>query len=395
MFIADVVRSIEVCVNLIAAGTAEELRLRLTIRAMLKTAARAGLGSMPGVNSRNCHVCFFGFVAEERAHLSEAPRVQASLAFALPGPGPTSNLSQILDYDSRSCGSRLNNTFREYVVTIAVESLLAVRHLFEAAFSRLRSFQLQSTLEAKIATVDFFPVSLAKKLSVRGNGGVIESEINANCLSIGDKLDIGQGEDDVQVETTFTVNKVGGSRRITDVLDSVFGNIEADNKPVPWRCGKINFLLIPRQFEGVHVVASWAKLRMWLFGLAPRLLPGSNGLECFGSLYPGLNNQIADNLDTERLRIIVSTVVQANPVLLAVLPTIFADEVKGSRERLQRVLERSFLFGGRVKFQANGSLHEYSLPYIKRLCNKEVRPLTGRARLSLSPKGRQSPPRDV
>jgi hypothetical protein len=73
--VTNITRSVDVCVELEAAGAAEKKRLRTAIGAVLIATARAGLAGVTRVYSSRAHATLCGFVEQELLELVETPRV--------------------------------------------------------------------------------------------------------------------------------------------------------------------------------------------------------------------------------------------------------------------------------------------------------------------------------
>ena len=140
-----------------------EKGLRAPIRPVLEAAVRAGLRRVAWVDSHNVHASFFSFVCDKLTPLRKTPSMQPSLPFAFPGSDTAANISQIFKYYRGPWRNRLHKTFRQDVVAVPVESLLASRQLFEMPFGRLCSFGLEGTFQTEGAPINFLPMLLPKK----------------------------------------------------------------------------------------------------------------------------------------------------------------------------------------------------------------------------------------
>ena len=104
-----------------------EKGLRAPIRPVLEAAVRAGLRRVAWVDSHYVQARFFCLVYHKLLPLCKAPGMQPSLPCASPGSHAVANISQVfMDY----CAPwryRLHKTFRQDVIAVPVESLLASR----------------------------------------------------------------------------------------------------------------------------------------------------------------------------------------------------------------------------------------------------------------------------
>lgn len=262
---------------------------------MLKTTVRAGLARVPRVYCDHAHTRFFGLVLQEGAQLPERPCVQPSLPLSPAEASALAAVCKVFNNDSSPRNSRLNDTLRQYVVTIAVESQLLASQLTQMAASRLRSFRLQRTLEPEVSLINILPRSLTQEGAPRSDGGPVETQVYANDLLTSDKLTIFQADYYMQPETTLAVEKVGSSSRIAYISKriSIRRHGEADTHPTLCS-GQANFRFRPIHFVGVEVIARRAQLRVWLRECSTLLLSGKRTLDSFSSLDAGLNNQVGD-----------------------------------------------------------------------------------------------------
>jgi hypothetical protein len=117
--------------------------LRAPLRSGLEAAVRAGVRRVAWVDSHYVQARFFCLVYHKLPPLCKVPDLQPLLPCASPGSHTAAHISQVfMDY----CAPwryRLHKAFRQDVIAVPVESLLASRQLFEMPFGRLCSFGLE------------------------------------------------------------------------------------------------------------------------------------------------------------------------------------------------------------------------------------------------------------
>jgi len=177
-----------------------ELGLRLPVAPVDIATSTASLGSVPGVDGDNLTPEGLGLVFEEALELCEAPGVESAFCFSTGGFAPRSDVREILDHDGRSGFDTAKDGGRDNVIAIPSESLFATSEASKMLLCGLRAFGLKITSEAKDSFGNLFHVPIAMKSVIRGNGGACNTKVYAESRSVRRKLNIGQLDDDVQVE---------------------------------------------------------------------------------------------------------------------------------------------------------------------------------------------------
>jgi hypothetical protein len=371
VFIADILCGVQVSVQGITTTAAKKQRLGTTITTMLITTLRAGLGRVARVNRNYTHSSFLSFVLQEGAQLTKGPGVQLSLTFTPTRTSALTDFCEILNDNSSARWGRLDDMFRQYMVTVAVESHLLARQLAKVAVGGLSSFRLQCALESKVSFVNILPMPLTQEATFRSNGRSIETEVYTNnFLTIGtiSSLYMGQTDNNMQPETTLAVEKVSRSSWIAYISKRVRRDGETNTHPA-LRRGEISFLLGPIYFVGVKVIAGWTRLRTRLRNTPALLLTGERTLDSFSGLDAGLDNQIRYKPRAFSFDRIVCGVMQVHAVALIVSPAIFAHQVERSCELGKGLSERLGLLKCGFKFEPHSSIHALSIPYIRSFCN--------------------------
>ena len=131
MFVADITCSIDVCVELEAAGAAEKKRLRTAIGAMLKATAGAGLAGVTRVYPNCAHTTLLGFVDQELLELVETPGELSPPRRTAVLLGALSYLAQVLNDNDRARLRRLDNMFGEHMIVVSALPKLFPTQLLE------------------------------------------------------------------------------------------------------------------------------------------------------------------------------------------------------------------------------------------------------------------------
>src|SRR5205085_11144137 len=129
MLLPNIVTGIEVCIEAIATVTTQEETLRTTVVTSLMSTFATGLGRVSRVDFHDLDTSFLCFVEDEAIQLSKAPPVKTSLrvsflAFAIANLRGCSNVGEIFQNESAARSGMLNNSLREDVIAIPVESHL-------------------------------------------------------------------------------------------------------------------------------------------------------------------------------------------------------------------------------------------------------------------------------
>ena len=197
------------------AFTTQELGLGLTIAPVDETASATSLAGLAWVNQYNLTSESLRLILKETSELKETPRVQPAAGFPMIDLNPIPDVRKVLKHDSSTCIHIPDNRSGNNVVAIPTETLFASSKASEMPFGRLRTFGLQVTSETKYLFDNFLHVFIAMKAVIGTNGWSGHSQIHANSLTVGNKLNIGQTNNNMKVEPTLAVNQVSCSGRAT------------------------------------------------------------------------------------------------------------------------------------------------------------------------------------
>ncbi len=93
---------------------------------------RTSLRRMPWVNLDHLHTTFLRFVGKKAVKLRKAPTMQTPFRLALfRDLRRRTNVGQILKHDGATRGGMLDNSLREDMITVPVESHRLTRQLFQ------------------------------------------------------------------------------------------------------------------------------------------------------------------------------------------------------------------------------------------------------------------------
>jgi hypothetical protein len=243
-----------------------------------------------------------------------------------------------------------------------VEAHPSIAQPAKVALGRFGSFGLERTNQAKIALVNILPAPFAKEVRSRGNSWAVQTEIDTNDLTVGNKLDIGHGDNHMQPEAIITPDQVSGVHIASAVFGGVTRQLEGHGHAA--RCGREPHASgQPVELVGVNVVSCRAQLRLWAMSFASRFQPSKSGLDHLSRLNPSLNQQVGNQAGANSFGISVGQVMQTNAVLLAGRPTNSAHMIERLRELTQRFSQCLRLHIGWLKLKTNRSLHTDIMPY--------------------------------
>ncbi len=319
---------------------------------------------MPGVNLDHSDTALLPFVGDEVVQLGKCPTVQAAFVrnvlvlFASAYLGGIPDLGEVFQDNGSTWGSMLDNPLRQYMVTVPVKTRLPLRQLLQMAFGRFASFGLELTADAEVAMVNLFPARRPKKLTGRGDGRAIESQINADNGLIFGNCRLRNRHDNVQPPLALTVAQISHSDGIALILSAVDRNRKGKND-TSIGCRETDRLTCPgkavrslivadrtrrtlRAFDRLELrngLASFEGLRHFLriVCLVPGF-PGKGTLQGFRGFDACLDQHVRIQLGEVFSHLIVRRMMQLHAVLFGVLPPIHAHRI----ERIGKLPERLF-----------------------------------------------------
>jgi len=392
----DIHRSVQIGIEAVPACAAQEETLRTTIRPMLIATTGTHLGSVAGVYPFNGYATFLRFVEREAIQLGKAPTVQAALgvsflACAISDARGVTNVREVLKDNRTARRCILNDALGEDMICIPVEASLPLAQLFQVAFGRLRSVGLEFSANAEGTAIKLFPVLTSQELAFGGNGWPIQAQVNPDDFrALGDNR-FRNSNHHMQPEFAFTVDEVSSGNLVPCIVSTEVRYGEGDSQ-LASTTREPDRLPIPVERIRMHIVANTAGLTMrhldgleggWLFALLlgfgnllliVRLvlfLPREGTPESLGGFDTRLNEQVTHQPRARGFCLIVHRMMQLDPVLFAVLPTIGTYLIEGSRELPKRLSQGCCLFGSWMQLYSHRSVHTESIPYMSRKCRYE------------------------
>lgn len=255
ILVPNVVRSIQVCIELIATLAAKEERLRTAIRAMLIPALATGLRGMPGISSDNGDSPRLRFILDKQVESGEAPTMQAALlcAFALRGALP--NIRQVLKHNSTARGGMLDDALGEDMVLVSALPKLFLAQLLEVAFRRASAFGLQLSLETEKTAFLLFPALLCQEVPLGGHCQTIQPQVYSNHFLRRRDNRFRDGYDDMKGIASFAEAEISTAYPVSKVLLKVSRNRERQFNP-PVHGGKATGHRVPLDPVGALVIAN-------------------------------------------------------------------------------------------------------------------------------------------
>jgi hypothetical protein len=342
--------------------TTTELRLRLPVAPVDIATPTAPLRGVARVDGRNATTNGFSLVFKEASQLCEAPRVESTFGFSAPGFASSSYVREILDNDCCSGFDISNDGARYNVVAIPSKTLFASSKASKMPLGRLRTVVLQCTFEANGSLDDFIPVAFAVESVIGSNGRAGNAQIDSERRAFLDKLNAGEFDSDMQIESALTANEIGCGGRKADGVPGTPRNIEW-NLESARSCGHRDNALIPVGFERMLVISRSTRQRMWTTYFVPLLLMGYRRLRGFCRPLPSLYMEIRNKIRQGILAIAVGQSVKRVGVAGVLFPPHAADRIERFRELAYRFQECLALLRGGVESQPDRSVHEDIIPY--------------------------------
>lgn len=390
MLLPNILSGVEVCIQAVPTFAAEEKTLRTTIGAMLIATLRAGLTGMPGIDLDHGNTSLLPFISDEVIQLGKRPTMQLSLVInilvvlAPSHLGIVSNVLEVFQDNHRAWGSVLDDTLGEDMIAIPVEASLLPRQLPQMSLRRLRSVGLQFSLEAERAAIDFFPVPITEELPLAGDSRAVQAQVNSDDLIAFRNKRIRDLYHDMQPPFAFTVTQISSTGLAAIILFAISGNRKGDAL-LASHSREANGVLLPVESIGVQVIADRTgdtlghlyrlELRHWLaslqgFGYLLRVarlmfgLPGKSGFQGLSSLDPCLDNLIRYQPRTRFLDSAIHRMMQANAILLMLLPAICTHGIERFGKLSKRFLQGYCLLWRGMQLYAYRSIHANVVPYM-------------------------------
>ena len=361
MSVADVSSSIEIGVDVMTTLTTEKLALGTPVATIGESARIAPLRGVAGIYRDDTAATRLGLVLQEGLELPEAPLMQAALAFPSGGLDAPADVREVLNDNCGSWINTINNAFAQNVVAIPPEPRSAAREASQVALGRLGAVGLQPATQPEGALIYFAPVTPSVELVVRGDGGVCDPKVNADCLRVVLEWHIGEVDDDVQIPAPAFEHEVSRSSRQPGSVGSILGDGEGHLLPPRSRC-YADETLLPIDFEGAAVVTGRRGSRMWLTDFAPLAFKNEGSGYCFCGLLNGLDEEVCAEVGLRLPTGVVDDMVQCVGVSLSQSPTFGADMIECDSELAYGFTQGLTLRVGRADGNTHSSLHSSIIP---------------------------------
>lgn len=361
---------------------------------MLVATTGTGLRGVTRVNSEHADTPLLPFVGDELIQLCKCPTVQTAFVLnvlvflASSHFGRVPDTAEVLKDKSAANGGIGNDAFGDEVIARPVESRLLATQLLEVLFRRFCSFGLQFSFEAEATAVNLFPTPLSQELMCRSHGWTIESQVDSDDLLSRGNIRFRDRNHHMQPVLATAVAQISRGNRISLISGAEVRDSEREGHlPIAGRYA--NGLCLPIEGVGFLIVADRTEHALWHLDrleawLRLALLPGRShllrigrnlpGLPCkstfegFRCLDTGLDEQVRNQPRTGNFHVTVRRVVQPDPVLFVVLPTVGTHLIIGLSELHKRLLQGLCLFRCWMKLYLHRSVHTNDIPYMVSFC---------------------------
>jgi len=335
---------------------------------MDKTTTRTHLRSMAGIDAHYGASLFLGFVLQKATQLREAPGVHTPPGLSASLFGSLADVHKVLDNDGRSGFYALNNTPTDNVVAVQAEAVYLSSKPLQVPLTGFCAFALEFALQSKVSSIDFLPPFFTMKSLIRTNGRTGEAKIDSDSLAVRNKLNIRDGQNDMQEEPALAIDEIGGvkSSRSTHPSVRVLVRVEIDNLPAS-DGGKTDMFGL--HSVGSSIIANWHMLTGWTTNLLALLLKCKSRLNGFCGFNPRSTDQLRRKLRKQFPERIIRFFVQSHAVLDVLLESKPRDYIEALRVLLHCIKQYFGLLNGRIQLQANGSLHTHILPRFEYIVN--------------------------
>ena len=245
--------------------TTNEPGLRRTVATVDVSALRATLACVARVNPDYLATNRLSLVFKKAFELGKRPPMKAAFRFPSVCLNSGSEVREIFNDNNRSGFDAAQYLLAKNVVAIASEPLAAARKVSQMPLGGLRTVRLQFSAKSEGALLHFAPVFLTVHprwyripTTIRSHGRTANAEVNAEGLTVRDKGNIGQFDNDVEGKSVFPIHKVSGTNLRARKTFRVSGKNKR-NLNSSSCCGKVRNSHLPVQFERVNIIARRAK----------------------------------------------------------------------------------------------------------------------------------------
>jgi len=323
---------------------------------------------MAGIDAHYGASLFLGFVLQKATQLREAPGVHTPPGLSASLFGSLADVHKVLDNDGRSGFYALNNTPTDNVVAVQAEAVYLSSKPLQVPLTGFCAFALEFALQSKVSSIDFLPPFFTMKSLIRTNGRTGEAKIDSDSLAVRNKLNIRDGQNDMQEEPALAIDEIGGvkSRRSVHPTLGMLIHPKGNNLPTGYG-SKANS--IREHSVGSCVVANRYVSACWTGYFLALLLKCKSRLDGFCGFNPRSTDQLRRKLRKQFPERIIRFFVQSHAVLDVLLESKPRDYIEALRVLLHCIKQYFGLLNGRIQLQANGSLHTHILPRFEYIVN--------------------------
>ena len=397
MFVAYVVRGVEICITAVSAFTTEEQTLRTPIVASLVLTPGTRLRGMSRIYLDYLHATCLCFIAKEAVELSKAPGVHTALSLTFAMGDTLSNIGQILKNDGTARSGILDYALGEDMVVVSSLPKQFTRKLLQVPFSRLRTFCLELATESEYATFLLFPLPITQELAIAGDRWTIKTEVDTNYFF---RLIDNRSRDihnDMEEVAPVVEAKISRTDLPTNILECMFG----DGKPdlnAPRYSGKGAGHTFPFDPIRTGIVANGGRLGLWtenrleFWNRSPSLLgfldqlrvqsrvflaPRESGFDRFSSLDTGCAYQLSRKVRMLGTQRVVGAFVQLYPIGASRIEPRACNGIEARCVLDHRSIKNGLLLRRWIQLYDNCSVHTKSISYIPKIVNREEASVCG------------------
>jgi len=323
---------------------------------------------MAGIDAHYGASLFLGFVLQKATQLREAPGVHTPPGLSASLFGSLADVHKVLDNDGRSGFYALNNTPTDNVVAVQAEAVYLSSKPLQVPLTGFCAFALEFALQSKVSSIDFLPPFFTMKSLIRTNGRTGEAKIDSDSLAVRNKLNIRDGQNDMQEEPALAIDEIGGvkSRRSVHPTLGMLIHPKGNNLPTGYG-SKANS--IREHSVGSCVVANRYVSACWTGYFLALLLKCKSRLDGFCGFNPRSTDQLRRKLRKQFPERIIRFFVQSHAVLDVLLESKPRDYIEALRVLLHCIKQYFGLLNGRIQLQANSPLHTHILPRFEYIVN--------------------------
>ena len=342
------------------------------------TTTRTALRRIAWIHTNRHATAFLGFVHEKITQAVERPFVHGTLLWLATLFRIRADFHQVLDHNRSTRRNRLNQLPTDNVIAIQAKPRDFVREPLQMSLRTIAAFALKRTLQSEIPAFCVFPGTFTKKSIIRCNGGTGDPEVHADNLPVGNGLYIRQSHGQVQPKPALaddqvstivfnTLCKQTSCIRIEMYTNHLPACDSCQRNTVPIK--SIRSLVVSNGTDAASGTSNWLERWsgfatsegpcnfLWKF---PFLFdfPRESRLDCFSCLYSGGDHQLRWQAWVGFSQWIVGCLMQLNPILFPVLPSISRYGIETFCVLLNSFKQHSLLIVGGQQWKADGSLHE-------------------------------------